>query len=73
MWAWILAAVVTLGAWAAYWFFNLALWIPIVVTVGAVLFVVGFAWCGGSARRRPPRARARADEAGRAAGGQRTS
>lgn len=41
MWAWILAAVVTLGIWAAGWFFDLALWIRIAVTIGAVLFVVG--------------------------------
>ena len=42
MWAWIVAAVVTLGIWAAGWFFDLALWIRILVTALAALFVVGF-------------------------------
>ncbi|MDB4939210.1 MAG: IcmF-related protein [Labilithrix sp.] len=42
MWAWILAIIVVLGTWTAGWFFDLALWIRIVVTVFAVLFVVGY-------------------------------
>ena len=42
MWAWILAAVITLAVWAAGWFFDIALWIRIVVTIAAALFVVGF-------------------------------
>ncbi|MCW5834343.1 MAG: type VI secretion system membrane subunit TssM [Labilithrix sp.] len=42
MWAWILAVVVVIAAWAAGWLFELALWIRIAITVGAVLFVVGY-------------------------------
>lgn len=42
MFAWILAAIIVLGAWAAYWFFSLPLWIPLVATLVAVLVVVGF-------------------------------
>lgn len=42
MWAWILAIIVVLGTWTAGYFFELALWIRIVVTVAAVLFVVGY-------------------------------
>lgn len=40
MWAWIVAAVITLAVWTAGWFFDIALWIRIVVTLAAVLFVV---------------------------------
>jgi type VI secretion system protein ImpL len=42
MWAWILAVLVVVATWAAGWFFDLALWIRIVVTIGAVLFVAGY-------------------------------
>jgi type VI secretion system protein ImpL len=39
--AWVLAIVVTLGIWSAGWLFDVALWIRILVTIGAVLLVVG--------------------------------
>lgn len=42
MWAWILAAIVVIAAWAAGWLFELALWIRIAITAGAVLFVIGY-------------------------------
>ena len=40
MWAWILAVIAIVAAWAAGWFFDLALWIRIAITAFAVLFVV---------------------------------
>ncbi|MBX3222278.1 MAG: type VI secretion system membrane subunit TssM [Labilithrix sp.] len=42
MWAWILAVIVVIAAWAAGWLFDFALWIRIAITVAAVLFVVGY-------------------------------
>lgn len=41
MWAWIVAVIVVIAAWAAGWLFDLELWIRIAITAAAVLFVVG--------------------------------
>ncbi|MBX3231381.1 MAG: type VI secretion system membrane subunit TssM [Labilithrix sp.] len=42
MWAWIVAVVLVIGAWAAGFFFEVALWIRIAITVVAVLLIVGY-------------------------------
>jgi type VI secretion system protein ImpL len=42
MWAWIVAVVAVIAIWAAGFFFELALWIRIVVTLAAVLLVVAY-------------------------------
>jgi type VI secretion system protein ImpL len=42
MWVWILAVVVVIATWALGFFFNIALWIKLLVTAAAVLFVVGY-------------------------------
>ena len=72
MWIWLLAVFVIIGSWVGGYFLEWPLWLKILLTVLAVLMVVGWIIARRRARRdEGARARARAPQAGGATGAQR--